>query len=414
MGGGSSKSNPVDMTPGAFKDLQQPFANVLAQLLGVRQNAPAGGGGTGGTGGTGGVPAGGTMSGGGATRSGPLDLMSALNNRGPGKYVIEERSGNDERYRVWRPDTTPQATGQQGNGTSQPNLGTGNPNDILGGIPFYQGPLKADIGANEQALLNQLMGLTNGTGGGSTTAGPNSEALDYLSKVMQGQFMGPNATPASLQQFAQMLQGAQQTTGYQANEANPFLNAAIEAAQRPTLQGLEETLSRTLPGRFTQAGQFTQPQGSSAFDRAAAIASRGAGDAMADIATNLSFATMEAERGRQFEAQEGARKRESEALTGELQRIFQGQQGERDRQNEAAGLTSQVKAQEVDTLVKNLQAQALPRLIEEFGIERGMEVFNNRMNGLLSALGITAGVTQPTIAQQSKSTQKPNIMPLFG
>lgn len=403
------------MTPGAFKNLQQPFANVLAQLLGGGSAGFAASG-AGQFPGQNTAPAGGTMTGGGATRQGGTNTIARGQpgyGVGEGSYKTVERGGNDERYRLWVP-ATPAANGGTGGtgGTPQPT-GPFNPNDILGGIPFYQGPTKADIGANEQTLLNQLMGLSgNGTGG--TTAGPNSEALDYLSKVMQGQFMGPNASPGGLEAFAQMFKGAQQEGGYNATDMNPFLNAAIEAAQRPTLQGLEETLSRTLPGRFTQAGQFTQPQGSSAFDRAAAIATRGAGDSMADIATNLSYATMEAERGRQFEAQEGARKRESEALTGELQRIFQGQQGERDRQNEAAGLTSQVKAQEMDTLVKNLQAQALPRLIEEFGIERGMEVFNNRMNGLLSALGITAGVTQPTIAQQSKSTQKPNILPLLG
>lgn len=411
MGGGSSKSTPVDMTPGAFKQLQQPFANVLAQLLG---------GGTAGfaASGAGQFPGQSTaMSGGGAVRAGTTSGGTIARGMpgygvGPGEFIFDERGGSDERKKLWKPAQATQPTTQPGTGTTQPT-GPFNPNDILGGIPFYQGPTKADIGANEQTLLNQLMGLT-GSGTGGTTAGPNSEALAYLSKVMGGDFMGANATPESLTSFAQMLQGAAQQPGYQANEANPFLNAAIEAAQRPTIQALEETLSRTLPGRFTQAGQFTQPQGSSAFDRAAAIATRGAGDALADIATNLSYATMEAERGRQFEAQEGARARESEALTGELQRIFQGQQAERDRQNEAAGLTSQVKAQEVDTLVKNLQAQALPRLIEEFGIERGMEVFNNRMNGLLSALGITAGVTQPTIAQQSKSTQKPNILPALG
>lgn len=73
--------------------------------------------------------------------------------------------------------------------------------------------------------------------------------------------------------------------------------------------------------------------------------------------------------------------------------------------NAQTGLTgSQIQSQEVDTLIKNLQAQALPRLIQEMGVERGMEAFNNQVNSLLSVLGISAGVTRPVIANESKSS----------
>ena len=290
---------------------------------------------------------------------------------------------------------------------------SGDPNDILNGIPTYKGKMVEEIGANEQSILDQLMNTT-GSGTAGQQAGPSSPAMEYLHKVLQGEFMPGAMDQGGLTGFAQMLKGSRQETGYSTDEMNPFLNAAIEAAQRPTLQGLEETLTRSLPGRFTQAGQFTQPRGSSAFDRAGAIATRGASDALADIATNLSYATMEAERGRQFEAQEGARSREDAAMREELGRSNENIQNERNRQNEAAGLTTTVQAQEVDTLVKNLQAQALPRLIKEFGIERGMEQFNNQLNTLLGVLGIGAGVTAPVIGQSSESKTKPNLMPLAG
>lgn len=138
--------------------------------------------------------------------------------------------------------------------------------------------------------------------------------------------------------------------------SNPFLDAAIQAAQRPTLQGLEETLSRTLPGRFTQAGQFVQPRGSSAFDRAAAIASRGAADALGDIATKMSY---------------------------------QGYDSERQRQQEAVALSQQ----EVSSTIENLKAQALPRLIAQNGIDQGLELFKGKVQALLDALQIAAGVS---------------------
>lgn len=209
------------------------------------------------------------------------------------------------------------------------------PSETFAGIPsfFQEGdPRSAEITENELALLERLMGE------GDTRRG-------LLEQTLAGGF----------------LPG---TEG-----GNPFLEAAIIAAQRPTLQGLEETLSRTLPGRFTQAGQFVQPQGSSAFDRAAAIASRGAADALSDIATQMSFGVHEAERG---------------------------------RQQEAIGLSQR----EVETTIQNLQAQALPRLIEELGIERGMAEFQTRIQALLGVLQTLAGVTAPAIGQQGQSSSR--------
>lgn len=200
---------------------------------------------------------------------------------------------------------------------------------VSGGGQQWQGPWSANMTANEGGLLQQLMGQTD----------PGGTRNQLIEQTMQGGFLG----------------------------ANPFLEQAIQAAQRPTLQGLEETLSRALPGRFTQAGQFVQPQGSSAFDRAAAIATRGAADAMGDIATNMSFGAHEAERG---------------------------------RQQEAIGLSRA----EIDSTISNLQAQALPRLIEEMGIERGLQEFQRQTQQLLEIMRILGGVTTPTVAQTSQMT----------
>lgn len=190
---------------------------------------------------------------------------------------------------------------------------------IINGIPGPSGPLVAGLGANEQAVLNQLQQET----------GPNNLRKQLLDKTLAGGFLPGNGS-------------------------NPFLDATIRAAQRPTLQGLQEQLERSLPGRFTaEGGQFVQPRGSSAFDRAAALATRSASDTLGDIATNLSYQTYEAERGRQQEA-------------------------------------IQLSQQEVDTVVKNLEAQALPRLIQDQGIERGLELYQNKIQALLQALSLAA------------------------
>lgn len=213
----------------------------------------------------------------------------------------------------------------------------------IGGIPKFGEPFTAGVGVNEQATLDLLQSLVGG----------GRQAL--IDKTISGEFVDPST--------------------------NPFLKSFIEAAQRPTLQGLEETLTRSLPGRFTAAGQFIQPQGSSAFDRAAAIATRGAADAVGDIATRIGAGAYEAERGRQ-------------------------QQG------------IQLGQQEVQTVVNNLQAQALPRLIQQYGIDQGVQEFRTRLNALLQVLA-TAGQLasqQPVFGNQtvSEGSSTTGIVPAIG
>lgn len=221
-------------------------------------------------------------------------------------------------------------------------FGQGGVSDPLAGIPTSgQNVNVAPIAANEQAILDQLM----------SSSGPNATAQDLLTKTLQGNFLP--GQPGS----------------------NPFLQEAIKAAQRPTFEGLTETLTRALPGRFTQAGQFINPQGSSAFDYAARLAAKDAGQTAADIATTMSFGGYEAERGRQ----QGA---------------------------------IQLSQQDVDTTIKNLQAQALPRLIQDLGITRGVEEFKTRVDMLLKALQVATGAPLVTVANQSQQTG--GLLPALG
>jgi hypothetical protein len=234
--------------------------------------------------------------------------------------------------------------------TLQKLLGGGQPaQEVVLGTPGYSDtgqPLAAPIAGGEQQLLDKLLAQGNDT----TTQ-------DYLSRVIRGEFL-----PGGEQQ-------------------NPFLRAAIEAAQRPTLEALEETLSRTLPGRFTSAGQFVQPKGSSAFDRAAAIATRGASQTMGDIAAKISAGAYDTERTAQQQA-------------------------------------VQLSQQEVETTIANLNAQALPRLIQELGIERGIAEYNTRLQTVLQALSVATGAPLQTIAMQGTSaaegTSTGGLLPALG
>lgn len=401
VSGGSSSSSPVDMTPQAFKGLQGPYASVIGQLLGFNVTNPDG---------TSTNPVSFTYPGGQFTGAGGTGAQTSAGqiSRPTGVSPSPSRNGSDGRA------IFPQAgggtqTGNSGNPVggytvSNPNLGTGNPNDILNGIPSYQGPLTAGLGANEQSLLDMLMAQTGG-GASGTSGGIDASTSQFLQNQVNGQYLPGNYTPQQLATFAQGVNSAHATPGYDPNSENPFLQSAIQAAQRPTLQGLTETLTRDLPGRFTQAGQFTQPQGSSAFDRAAAIATRGAADANSDIATKMSYQQFSDQANRAFTANQSDRAAENTSNQAELARQNANSQSAQDRQIQAAGLAPQVSKQQVDNMVTNLQAQALPRLIQEYGIERGMDEFNNRMNSLLSVIGIAGGVTQPTVSSKSESSQ---------
>lgn len=218
-------------------------------------------------------------------------------------------------------------------------------NLMTNGPPQYGGPLTAPMSGAEGTTLNNLAGQID----------PNNQRNQYESDVMGGKYLN----------------------------SNPNLDAAIRAAQRPTLEGLADTVGRALPGRFTQAGQFTQANnaidangniapgggggGSSAFDRAAAVATRGAANAVGDIATKMSFGNYE---------------------------------NERNTQNQIAGLNQQ----EVQTTIAGLQAQALPRMIQEMGIQRGIQLFQTNIQAVLDTLRTIAGVTAPVVANQSQST----------
>lgn len=199
--------------------------------------------------------------------------------------------------------------------------------DPLGNIPQFQGDLAAPITANEQALNDRLM-----------AEGAGRQAL--LDSTTAGDFL-PGGS-----------------------KSNPFLAEAISAAQRPTAEAYFDVLDRALPGQFTQAGQRVQPGGSSPFDYAAAIQSRGLANALGDIATNISSQNYEAERSRQQEA------------------IPLGQQ-------------------EVQTTIANAQQQALPRLIQQYGIDQGLAEFQRRSDQLVQILQLIAGVSAPVVAGKS-------------
>lgn len=248
---------------------------------------------------------------------------------------------------------------------------------IFGGSTSKQDSRPVDTTPDELKKLREpfVSGLTDVIQGGGAPA-YGGQLTAGLTEPERGGLIGTEQ--AAFDPTRKNLLNYTQAGGFLPGQggSNPFLEAAIKAAQRPTMQGLEEVLGRTLPGRFTAGGNFTQPQGSSAFDRAAAIATRGAADASGDIATKISSGAYESERGRQ------------------QQSIALGQG-------------------EVDTMIKNLQAQALPRLIEQYGLDQALKLFQDRTSSLMQALQIAAGspIAQQGQVSSGKSDTQTGIIP---
>jgi hypothetical protein len=218
---------------------------------------------------------------------------------------------------------------------------------------------------------NPLGGIPSPGPGQGGTAPLGSAEQDLLTQLQQ--YGAPGGTGAATDTYINDVISGK----YLNPNTNPFLDAYIQAAQRQTQQALEQTLGRTLPGQFTAAGQKIQPGSSSAFDRAAALAYGQGANALADIATNIGY----------------------NAYT-----------GERTNQQQAV----QLGQQQVQTVISNLQAQALPRLIQQYGLDQGLQEFNTRLQTLLQVLGVGAGVGTATPAQTSQGTSNASAYNMTG
>lgn len=203
-----------------------------------------------------------------------------------------------------------------------------------GGGQTFGGPFAASPTPEESQILSDAFGA-------ATQSGLTDEARQNLSRTIQGDFLSP--------------------------ESNPFLQETIQAAQRPVVEQFQDVTLPRLRGQFTQAGQFVQGRPgseegmSSPFDEAVSRASRSAVNELGDISTNITSQNFQQERQRQASAAEAA---------------------------------PQFERAELDRLVQGLQTQALPRMVEQMGIDRGLEEFRRRMDTLLQAIGISGDLSQ--------------------
>jgi hypothetical protein len=284
-------------------------------------------------------------------------------------------------------DMTPsQFTGMRGDiaGGLQGLIGSG------GGAQFNQ-PFTAGVTGNENQLLQQIMGQ-------ATQGGPNLGASqDLLGQILSGQQMGTGPAFNPLMDV-QGIQG-----GVAQGEMNPFLQQAIEAAQRPLVENFQDIVAPALRAQFTQAGQQIAGQGSSPFHMAAARAQSGLANAMGDIGTNMAFQDFAQRQA--LGSQEFQQLRDlmtGQELAGRGMQSQEHQQ-DRSRQLDAVAQSQGVERAQFEQLLAGLEAQALPRLVEQYGIDQGLEEFRRREQQLLAALQMAGGLAAPTPVTDSVS-----------
>lgn len=314
-----------------------------------------------------------------------------------------------------------------------------------GGLPGYTGDLSAALTPAEGevlALLNQrttqpsaaydtAMNTLVGQSGGrvnpfATAAGVTPQESAILSQIISG--TAPTALQtANRDQLGRTISGA-----YLDPTSNPFLAATIDAAVRPIMEQFgQDTLANR--SAFTRAGQTIAPpgRGSSPFEMAQALLTRGVANAVGDTSANIAYSNYAAERDRQVNAGNAAELLAGmdqnqlvtalsaaglprEVLDTALQRRAGAFETDQTRQQSAATAIPQLEATQIEGILQNLQAQALPRMIEELGIERGMAEFQRQQQTLLQLLGLTAGVSSPTVANETRQSGVNPFLSLLG
>lgn len=256
------------------------------------------------------------------------------------------------------------------------------------------------VTGTEQQTINSLLGQGRQR--------PNPAEIDLLSRVTQFGRQDQPLQGALEQQLMATLGGDFMAEG------NPFLSGMIEAATRPVLEAYERIGLPQLKRAFTARGHTIQPESSSPFDMAAAMAQGDVLNQVGDRATQLSYQAFGDERNRQMAAAGMV----PEALQAELARMTEalGARSAFDeselRQRLAAveGATGLSESQ-MRQSIQALQASALPRMIKQMGIDQGTAEFQRRLSVLLQVLQMGGALASPTVGQIGGIPQQSGLLP---
>lgn len=245
------------------------------------------------------------------------------------------------------------------------SAGFGNPGNAFGLNPFMAGgqstsggqnPLVAGLTPEQMQMVQKAFGL--GMGGSNMEAGAQAGITSMLDPTYAGQ----------------LAQG-------------PETQKAITAATNPLVSAFNQTTLPGLAGQFTASGQRVNAasrndpnnamgvqgygKGSSAFGKASAMAQGNLLDQVGKVAGGISNQAYQ---------------------TGLAQ------------QSQAINQSMAMSQTQVKNLVDSLQAVALPQMIQQYGIDKGVQLFQDQLKTVLSALGLGGNISQPAIGYEQESS----------
>lgn len=227
---------------------------------------------------------------------------------------------------------------------------------MVGAVPSNSpnNPLAAQLPGPAQNLVNQAGMMGSGNLGGASAA---------IQRMMQPGYASGLAT-------------------------SPETQAAIAAATNPMISAFNQTALPGLKGQFTAAGHRVGTQasadgtqkGSSAFDAAHANAQNNLVSQVGAVGGGIA----------------------NQAYQTGLQ-----------QQGAAPGMAASLSQVEMQNLTSALQASALPQMIQQYGINAGLELFNKQMETILQALGLAGQISQPAVGynQKSSGSSSPGMIP---
>lgn len=224
-------------------------------------------------------------------------------------------------------------------------------------------------------------GLSPFSAGGIPTSASNNPLVAPLSAGAMNltNLAGTMGQPNPLLQSASGFLGGVLNPNYASGLAtSPQTMQAVQAAVNPLVNAFNQTTIPGLKGQFTASGQRignaesnpgtpgTSPtqKGSSAFDMAANQAQN-----------NLLTQVGQTAAGIENQAYQTG-------LAQQMQAVQQAQS---------------ISSTEVQNLVSSLQAAALPQMIQQYGINAGVQLFQSQMENILKALGLSSVASQPAV-----------------
>ena len=251
-------------------------------------------------------------------------------------------------------------------------VGANNPfsvNGIPSGSPGN--PLVAGMSGNEGGNLSIANDLTTGMvpgGGNNALASGLQTALGFLN---------PNY-PASL-------------------ASSPQTQAAINAAINPLINTFQQQTIPGITGQFTAAGQRTGGgAGASGTNMSVNDFNQQTGMGQA-ISGNPGQGSSAFDQAR-VNAENNLMAQEGAVAGGITNQAYQtGLQ----QQSNAINQSSALGTQEINNVIQDLQAQALPRLIQQYGINAGLQLYQSQVQSILQSLGLQAQAAQPAIGFRS-------------